>query len=177
MLTGNGETPPSSHDRSTLVGDILAQLDLIMRNLKHRFHKSGDVEIFDLSMAQFRAICCLEERPVNMSKLAESLGVSLPSTTGVIDRLVERGLVSRHEDPEDRRLVVCELTSKGQEVAASFYEADHAITEAMLASLSLEDLRVVHQAFLLMSQGAAQLREAMAQETATVAGQPLRRAP
>lgn len=62
--------------------------------------------------------------------LAESPGLSLgelaarmyahPSTgSGVVERLVERGAVTRLPDPEDRRGVRLSLTASGQRLAAS----------------------------------------------------------
>ncbi|MEO3868199.1 MarR family transcriptional regulator [Nonomuraea sp. B12E4] len=45
--------------------------------------------------------------------LAQDLGVGLGTVTGIVDRLVAHGLVSRHEDPHDRRVRRVELTPAG----------------------------------------------------------------
>lgn len=169
MLTGNGVTPLSSHDRSTLVDDIVELLGQIMRNTKHQFHRTGDLLVFDLTMSQLRAALVLEDRPIPMRRLADALGVSLPSATGLVDRLVERGLVSRHEDLEDRRLVLCALTEKGRGLVTSLYECDRVITEAVLADLSTQELQVVHDAFALLNKAAAVQLERIAQEAAAEA--------
>ncbi len=50
---------------------------------------------------------------LSISGLAELLGLGLPNVTGLVDRLEERGLVERHRDPDDRRVVHVTLTPAG----------------------------------------------------------------
>ena len=49
-----------------------------------------------------------------MSRLAESLDVSLPNVTGLVDRMVEHGLVERVRDDDDRRVVTVAPTAAGR---------------------------------------------------------------
>ena len=51
-----------------------------------------------------------------MNELASALDVSMSRATGLIDRLVDKDLVSRWPDPEDRRSVLCTLTEQGMEL-------------------------------------------------------------
>src|SRR5262245_19650787 len=54
----------------------------------------------DLTMSQLKVVVLLySQGPAHMSRLATALGVSLPTATGIVDRLVERGLVMREEYP------------------------------------------------------------------------------
>lgn len=48
-----------------------------------------------------------------MSDLAHSMSVTTAAMTGIVDRLVREGYVSRLHDPEDRRVVRIKLTAKG----------------------------------------------------------------
>lgn len=69
----------------------------------------------DLTMSQLKVVFLLyAQGPAHMSRLATALGVSLPTATGIVDRLVERGLVTREESPGDRRLVVIRLSEHGE---------------------------------------------------------------
>jgi DNA-binding MarR family transcriptional regulator len=52
--------------------------------------------------------------PVRMSDLARMVVISRPSTTRVVDRLVERGWLRRWHDDDDRRVVMVELTDAGR---------------------------------------------------------------
>lgn len=49
-----------------------------------------------------------------MGRLADELDVALPNATGIVNRMEERGLVIRRDDPSDRRLVLVELTAAGR---------------------------------------------------------------
>ncbi len=61
----------------------------------------------DVSMGQLHVLWLLEHHgPISMTRLSEHLGVSLPAATGLIDRMEERGLVERVDDPGDRRKVL-----------------------------------------------------------------------
>jgi DNA-binding MarR family transcriptional regulator len=57
-----------------------------------------------------------------MSVIASALAVSLATATGVVDRLVERGLVIREGAPDDRRVVLCRLSDKGQELISGLWQ-------------------------------------------------------
>jgi DNA-binding MarR family transcriptional regulator len=51
-----------------------------------------------------------------MGGLAEQLDVSLPNVTGIVERLVERGLVERIRPADDRRIVEVRITAAGREI-------------------------------------------------------------
>ena len=50
-----------------------------------------------------------------MSELSRRLIVSNGAITGLVDKLVEAGLVTRREDPKDRRSMIVRLTRKGRD--------------------------------------------------------------
>ncbi len=52
--------------------------------------------------------------------LAEALGVSPRTITGLVDGLVETGYVTREPHPGDRRAVAVTLTAQGRAVAEAF---------------------------------------------------------
>ena len=62
----------------------------------------------------------LESGPLRMTELAEAVGASLASTSGVVDRLAQRGFVRRVPSQEDRRVVTVELTDEGREALVAF---------------------------------------------------------
>ena len=60
-----------------------------------------------ISMAQLNIMYTLQRNGVmTMSRLADVLGVSVSSATGLIDRMEERGYIERTRVPEDRRIVL-----------------------------------------------------------------------
>lgn len=78
----------------------------------------------ELSLPQYRILMFLAEGSVAASALADSLAVSRPSVTAVVDGLVARGLVQRKHDECDRRRVGHALTEEGCRVLA---QADAAV--------------------------------------------------
>jgi DNA-binding MarR family transcriptional regulator len=56
----------------------------------------------------------LLEGPVVMGELASRLGIALSTATGIIDRLVERKLVTRTRSASDRRVIVITVSAKGR---------------------------------------------------------------
>jgi DNA-binding MarR family transcriptional regulator len=51
---------------------------------------------------------------MTMGRLADQLDASLPSVTGIVERMVAHGLVERLRDDDDRRLVVVRATDAGR---------------------------------------------------------------
>jgi DNA-binding MarR family transcriptional regulator len=72
-----------------------------------------------LTISQVLVLLALDRAPARgapMRILAEELGVSVPTTTGLVDRLVRESLVERRAHPQDRRIVLVRLTADGGEV-------------------------------------------------------------
>lgn len=53
---------------------------------------------------------------LSMGQIARELGVSLPTTSSLVDRLQREGMVARVVDDRDRRVVLVHLTRKGRTV-------------------------------------------------------------
>ena len=52
--------------------------------------------------------------PSPMSRIAEWLGVGLPTASGAVERVERHGLVDRQHRLDDRRVVECRLTDAGR---------------------------------------------------------------
>ena len=65
----------------------------------------------DLSLAQLHLIMNIRKQgPITISKIAHVMGVSPPSASVMVDRLVEKGILVRRQSTEDRRKVVVEIS-------------------------------------------------------------------
>ena len=70
-----------------------------------------------LTMTQLRTLFLLRAEPaVTAGGLAQRLGVTPPTLTRIMDRLVRHNLVERVADADDRRLVRHYLSERGSEV-------------------------------------------------------------
>ena len=74
--------------------------------------KSGIGKAFgEFSFAQIRAIKFVKAKgQVSITELAELLQVSAPSASTMVERLVEKGVLVREPDPEDRRKVIVTIS-------------------------------------------------------------------
>ena len=94
-----------------------------------------------LSVPQFRVLTFLSRMPgAPLAGVAEHLGVARSTASAIVDRLVRRKLVSRTEDPQERRCVVLTLTPTGAQLLEEAREAAWARMAKVLAGLSAADL-------------------------------------
>lgn len=84
---------------------------------KDAAHQAG------LAPQQHQALLAIKGYPnaksVTVGELAERLAVHPHSATGLVDRLVSSGLLTRSEDQSDRRRVVISLTASGEALLKS----------------------------------------------------------
>ena len=92
-------------DRRRLADELLDELTAIKPRDRRRMFQAW--QRCGVSIVQLSAANLLEaEGPMSMGRLAESLGISVASATGVVDRMEDRHLVVRRHDVGDRRLVI-----------------------------------------------------------------------
>ena len=72
-----------------------------------------------VSLVHLNVLILLEATgPLPMSKLADALDISVASVTGVVDRMEARGLVERHRDAVDRRVIMVSPADGGRRLFA-----------------------------------------------------------
>jgi DNA-binding MarR family transcriptional regulator len=74
-----------------------------------------------LTAQQGQLLCVLMGHPYGMGELGAILGLAKSSLTGLVDRSERNGLVRREPDPEDARGVRVSLSTRGEQLAATFY--------------------------------------------------------
>lgn len=103
-------------------------------------------EATGLPFSCFRALRRLNEGPLTLRALAESLGTDAPAATVAVNELERRGLVTRREHPEDRRAKLVSLTTAGRAIVRAGKSVPDPAPQA-LATLSLEDTRMLARIF------------------------------
>ena len=132
-----------------------------MRELTAQVHVPEFLSL-DVTMQQAKALHLVQCAPgIRMSALAARLGVGLSTVSGNVDRLAEMGLVSRHDDPADRRQVVVSLTDQGHEVIGRFQDLGARLMRDLLESLDDAELHG-------LQRGVAGLVRALEQRQAAV---------
>ena len=94
-----------------------------------------------LSIPQFDLLSTLTEREgLSQQELAERLYVTKGNVSGLLDRMVEAGLVERRPIPGDRRSNALYLTDKGRDLAERGIAAQRSYVTRTLGALPLRDL-------------------------------------
>ena len=126
-------------DRTHLFREIVGLQRQIGRILGQ--HAAGVWISSGLSVTQLKSLFLIAEKgSTNFRGLAETLGVTPSNVTRIIERLVEQGLVSRTENPEDRREQVLQATDKGRSRLNSLKETGMKHMTRILNLLSDEEL-------------------------------------
>jgi len=107
----------------------------------------------ELSMAQLKTLFVLSNTgPAPIGQVAETLGISLPTASHLVERLVQARLAERTEDPLDRRRTLARLSPQGVELSERLRQGSCDRLRNWLARLDDEDraalllgLRALHQ--------------------------------
>jgi DNA-binding MarR family transcriptional regulator len=103
-------------------------------------------EEMGITFPQLRILFRVRGRPgIDVRGLAEELGISPSAVSQQVDKLVQRGMLKRAEDPDDRRHVRLDLTQTGQQAAGEISRATHVMVESVLSGLSDAELRDLHR--------------------------------
>jgi DNA-binding MarR family transcriptional regulator len=100
-----------------------------------------ELKTLGLSIPQFDLLSTLTEREgTTQQELAERLYVTKGNVSGLVDRLVEAGLVERRAVAGDRRSHALHLTEKGRDLAERGIAAQRAYVARTLGRLPGRDL-------------------------------------
>ena len=146
------------------VEKLLDLLTAIGRRNSLRDPMAKLVEQAHLSPAQLHALSWLRnEAPLTMGVLAQRIGVTEKTITGVVDRLERAKYVQRERSATDRRVVQVVLTRQGQKLAEQVRVAIEARLESFLQYLDDQDRAGL---FRILENIAAKLESAAHTSTA-----------
>lgn len=101
----------------------------------------------DLSLTAAAALASLDRLGAQrITTLAATEGVSQPSMTQLVQRLEQRGLVTRTSDPSDGRVALVSLTEQGRAALAARRERNARTITELLDGLPADDVRALAEA-------------------------------
>lgn len=122
-----------------------------------------------LTTAQLMALFILRDADADglaVSQLAHDLGVSVPTVTGMADRLVEAGMLKRVHSETDRRVVLLRLSREGLKVAEKLWGVLEELITRILREMTPEARTGITDAVEQVFDLSQQVRE----EEAALAG-------
>lgn len=116
-----------------------------------------------LSQGRFMVLMLLDRSPAGEgilpSEIAEQLGVTRATVTGLLDGLEKCHLISRQMHPEDRRAFCIELTPKGRQFLADMLPEHYRRIAGLMAHLDHEEQRQLVKLLSKVSHGQNALRD------------------
>jgi DNA-binding MarR family transcriptional regulator len=141
FTTNAGKPAPRPADagRDTLIAELVDEMT--SWSARDRMNAFKSWLKGSLSLIHLHVLTILEaEGPIPMSKLADTLDVSVASTTGIIGRMEERGLVERSHGETDRRVVLVQATSAGKAIFLDMTDHRRVALTALLGKLADDEL-------------------------------------
>lgn len=101
----------------------------------------------DLSLTAVATLGSLDRRgPQRITTMAATEGVSQPSMTQLVQRLEQRGLVTRTSDPSDGRVALVSLTDEGLAALTARRQRNARRVAELLADLPDADVQALSEA-------------------------------
>jgi DNA-binding MarR family transcriptional regulator len=129
---------------------VMETVPQIMRAIREEMRQRGAPF---LSVSQLRTLAFLHHSPGScLYHLAEHLGVARPTASAIVGRLVQRGMVSRTENPTERRRVSLKLTPLGARHFRQTRQSAQSCLTSTLSRLSPARLRRITQGVRLLGE-------------------------
>jgi len=97
-------------------------------------------ENFGISVEQFHILRHIRKGITSVSELATVKQISRPAISQAVDLLVEKGLISRRQDADDRRFVHLQLTPNGDALLTRIFQENRAWMLEKMAARGTEEL-------------------------------------
>jgi MarR family 2-MHQ and catechol resistance regulon transcriptional repressor len=129
-----------------------------MRALKK--YAAADIEETGLGLTDFGVLeVLLSKGPLPVNTIGPIVDLTPGSISIAVDRLFAKGLVTRDESLEDRRVRVVALTPRGKDLIVSAFRKHSGQMKRVFSELSPEQLRGLEVALKIVGKRAAALME------------------
>src|SRR5579859_966966 len=121
-------------------------------------YATAGIEDTGLGNSDFRVLeVLLHKGPLPVNTIGPVVDLTAGSISIAVDRLVEKGLVSRVESAEDRRVRIVALTPRGKALIDSAFRKHSGQMKRVFSELSPEELRGLELALKKVGKRAAAL--------------------
>ena len=128
--------------RAERLNSLLVQLFNDILHIEEKVLKSSEIK--DLSITEIHTIDAIgTQGNRTMGEIAHDLRITVGTLTTAITKLIKKGYVERKRIEEDRRVVLVNLTSKGEEVYKVHQVFHEEMICAMLSNFSDEEEQVL----------------------------------
>lgn len=128
--------------------EIVETVFLVVRFIRKEIQRNGALS---LSLPQLRTLAFLSRCPgAGLSSLADDLGVTCPTASAIVNRLVRQGLVTRTDHPRERRCIVLTLTRAGSQSLRHARQVACSLVANVLAGRTSAELQKLRKELALL---------------------------
>jgi DNA-binding MarR family transcriptional regulator len=117
-------------------------LTYTVKMLSHEFHKS--LKAHGLTEPQYNVLRILRgfrsQAPLSIGFIKQRMLDKDSDVSRIVDRLFEKGLLSRKENPDDRRQKSVEINTKGLELLDKMFICEQKV-DTLLKNLSMDEVK------------------------------------
>lgn len=125
-----------------------------------RKYAAAGIEETGLGLSDFGVLeLLLHKGPLPVNTIGPLVDLTPGSISIAVDRLVAKGLVSRVESSEDRRIRIVALTSRGRDLIVKAFRKHSGQMKRVFSKLSPEELRGLEVTLKKVGKHAARLME------------------
>ena len=135
---------PNSTSIAILIDKFWESVPPAWRQTRHQIHHIA-VEKFQMTEEQFQVLRRIRKGSTSVSALAEASQTSRSAVSKAVDALVHKGLVSRQQNPSDRRNIPLALTDSGKSVMEAIFSEAEAWLSARFARLTSQETEYLLQ--------------------------------
>jgi DNA-binding MarR family transcriptional regulator len=154
-------------DWSPATGDahrdaLIREIFEIREELRSRFVTLLEPMAFppDLTMRQLHVLLSIANTDgLTVHELGARFGIAAPTASGLIDRLVDKGLVTKLPDPSDRRIRRLELTDAGHETLTQLDSAFSRILGESISRLERDELTTLRDYSAMLLKAADRFQD------------------
>ena len=106
-----------------------------------------------LGIGQLKTLFFISNRGATTTgKLATALKVTTTNVTGIIDRLLEKNLITRTGDPDDRRVLVLRTTQQGEALVVELRQKRKERMTEIFSRFTEEEAKTVLQSLKILAK-------------------------
>ncbi len=147
--------PRSARDPIDRIIESTFEFGRIMRHRMMSCEQRGAGVVNFLQMHALMIVS--EQKGITMKELANSLHVSSPSATSLVNRLVKLRWVGRRRDPDNRKLVRLRILPVGSSMLRSKFRERQKVVRELFRLLSVDEqntLAAIHEKLISQYQHA-----------------------
>jgi DNA-binding MarR family transcriptional regulator len=123
---------------------LLEVVPLVMQDIRSEMRRRGSL---DLSVPQFRVLAFVNRNEgASLWEVARHMGLTPPSTSRLVNNLIERDLMTRADHPEDRRRVRLTVTRRGRTILQKSTDETVSYLAKKLSGVDADSREVIEKA-------------------------------